>query len=119
MSNGFVRAELTRIWGGRRSLAATAVAAMLTTCAVAWPGGELPLLIEGCSFKRYVTMQPGAQKRVADIGTVFQLPIEGSEETWWLSPDAIPGPGRRGVPLSDASPGGIPGALAGVPRGQR
>lgn len=38
MSNRFVRAGLTRMWGGRRSLAVTATAAMLAAC-VAWPAG--------------------------------------------------------------------------------
>ena len=40
MSNRFVRAGLTRMWGGRRSLAVTATAAMLAAC-VAWPAGAM------------------------------------------------------------------------------
>lgn len=65
---------------------------------IAWPGGTVPLLLEGCFFRRYATVA-GDATRIVNVGTSFYVPLDpaegaelGSFASNWFPPSVIPRP---------------------------
>ena len=65
---------------------------------IEWPGGDVPLLLEGCLFRRYATIE-GDRTKVVNVGTSFFVPIDEADAMGnavfsanWFPPRVIPRP---------------------------
>lgn len=65
---------------------------------IEWPGGNVPLLLEGCLFRRYATIE-GDRTKVVNVGTSFFVPIDEADAMGnavfsanWFPPRVIPRP---------------------------
>ena len=60
---------------------------------VAWPGGDVPLVMVGCMVKRYVTIGPETVYDVYNVGSAFRLPYPDMQGVpCWLPARFIPRP---------------------------
>ena len=82
--------------------------------AVYWPGGAVPLLLEGCFFDRYCTTPDNAVGMIVNVGSVFRLPLHVTAVNWF-PPTVIPRRLSRSEPLHLASSPVLEGRLIPEP----
>lgn len=56
---------------------------------IGWPGGLVPLLLEGCFFDRYCTTPDNVGGMIVNVGSAFRLPIDRPAVNWF-PPSVIP-----------------------------